>query len=145
MRKPLLFILIPLTYIVFVGLLKWRFRPPVESLMFLGGGALGIYFLDAAEAFFKLTPSPFRSVVFMGLFTIVSFFVVTSVASLIAAGLVLSLYLTMLLWQVGEWKAVGSLNSWYQMVSTPVTVSMQRYIFWGFMGFFFIETFLFVR
>src|SRR3989344_5468432 len=144
MRKPLLFILIPLAYIVLVGLLKWRFRPPIEGLMFLGGGALGIYFLDAAEAFFKLTPSPFRSVVFMGLFTIVSFFVVTSVTSLIAAGLVLSLYLTMLLWQVGEWKAVGSLNSWYQMVSTPVTVYMQRYIFWGFIGFFFIETFLFV-
>lgn len=145
MRKPLLFILIPLAYIILVGLLKWRFRPPIESLMFLAGGTIGIYFLDAAEAFFKLTPSPFRSVVFLGLFAAVSFFVVTSVASFIAGGLVLSLYLIMLMRQIGEWRVNGNLNSWYQMVATTVAVQTQRYILWGFIVLFLIETFLFVR
>lgn len=144
MRKPLLFILIPLAYIVLVGLLKWRFRPPIESLMFLLGGAIGIYFLDAAEAFFKLTPSPFRTVLFMGLFAVVSFFVVTSANSLIASGLVLSLYLTMLLWQTGEWRAAGNLNSWYQNTS-PAPLLTQKYLVWGFAVFFLVETFLFVR
>lgn len=144
LRKPILFILIPLAYVILIGLLKWRFRPPLESLMFLLGGAIGIYFLDAAEAFFKLTPSPFRSVVFTSLFAVVSFFVVTSANSLIASGLVLSLYVTMILGQVGEWKVSGNLNSWYQN-TTPVPVQTQRYLLWGFAVFFLVETFLFVR
>ncbi len=144
-KKPLLFILLSVAYLLVVDLLKWKFKPPIESVMFLVGGALGIYFLDIAELFFNLTPSPFRSVLFLGLFSAVSFFVVTSVSSLIASGLVLSLYLTMLLWQVGEWRVVGNLNSWYQMVAGPVTLDIQRWIFFGSIGLFLIETFLFVR
>lgn len=145
MRKPLLFILIPLAHIVLVGLLKWRLRPPIESLMFFAGGAIGIYFLDAAEAFFKLTPSPFRSVLFLGLFAVVSFFVVTSANSLIASGLVLSLFLTMILWQVGEWKVSGNLTSWYRMVSGSVSLETQKWILVAFICLFVVETFLFVR
>lgn len=144
LRKPILFILIPLAYVILIGLLKWRFRPPLESLMFLLGGAIGIYFLDAAEVFFKLTPSPFRSVVFTSLFVVVSFFVVTSANSLIASGLVLSLYLTMILWQIGEWKAAGNLDRWYQNTS-PAPAHTQQYVLWGFVVFFLVETFLFVR
>jgi len=144
-KKPFLFVLLSLAYVVVVGLLKWRLKPPVESVMFLVGGALGIYFLDIAELFFNLTPSPFRSVVFLGLFAVVSFFVVTSSGSLLASGLVLSLYLTMILWQVGEWNVAGNLNSWYHMVTVPVTGAIQRWIFWGLVGLFLVETFLFVR
>lgn len=144
-KKPFLFLLISLAYVIIVGLLKWRLRPPVDSLWFLGGGFLGVYFLDIAELFFNLTPSPFRSVIFLGLFSVVSFFVVTSAGSLIASGLVLSLYLCLILWQAGELKVAGNLNSWYQMVAVPVTAQIQRSIFWGFVALFFIETFFFVR
>lgn len=143
-KKPLFFVLISLLFLFLTGFLKWWIRPPVESLLFLGGGLLGIYFLDLAEAFFKVTPSPFRSIVFATLFAVVSFFIVTSSGSLFASGLVLSLYLTMILWQIGEWKVAGNVTSWYRMVAGPVTVQTQK---WGIAAFtivFLAETYLFV-
>lgn len=103
-RKPPIFLVISLAYLIGVGLLKWQIQPPVWALAYLGGGLLGVYFLDIAEVFFNLTPSPFRTVVFQALFVLVSFFVVTSSGSFLATGLVLSIYLTMLLRLVFEWK-----------------------------------------
>ena len=137
--------LLSLSYILVVGLVKWRLAPPMEALVYLAGGLLGIYFLDLAELFFKLFPSPFRSVVFQWLFVAVSFFVVTSSGSLLASGLVLSLYLTMILWQAGEWKLAGNLTSWYRMVAGPVDLGIQRWSMIAFAVIFIIETFLFIR
>ena len=144
-RKPILFVVVSLVYIAAVGFLKWRTAPPWESLWFVGGGMLGIYFLDIAEVFFALSPSPFRSVVFAAAFALVSFFVVTSSGSLLASGLVLSLYLALILWQIGEWQVRGNLVSWYQMIAGPVDQNIQR---WGvvlFVILFIVETYLFIR
>lgn len=107
-RKPLIFLIISLVYVVGSGLLRWRIHPPVWALAYVVGGVLGVYFLDIAEVFFHVTPSPFRTIVFQALFVLVSFFVVTSSGSLLATGLVLSMYLTMLLLKVGEWKVTGN-------------------------------------
>ncbi len=103
-RKPLIFLVISLAYLIGAGLLKWQIRPPVWAAAYLGGGLLGVYFLDIAEVFFNLAPSPFRTVTFQALFVVVSLFVVTSSGSLLATGLVLSIYLTMILRQIFEWK-----------------------------------------
>lgn len=103
-RKPLLFLIISFVYLVGVGFLKWQIRPPVWALSYLVGGLLGVYFLDIAEVFFNLTPSPFRTMTFQALFVLVSFFVVTSSGSLLASGLVLSIYLTLILRQIFDWK-----------------------------------------
>lgn len=103
-RKPPLFVVISVAYLVSVGFLKWQIQPPVWALAYLGGGMLGVYFLDIAEVFFNLVPSPFRTIAFQGLFVLVSFFVVTSSGSFLATGLVLSIYLTMLLRLSFEWK-----------------------------------------
>ncbi len=143
--KPVFFLLISLGYMGFVGFMKWNVRPPVLSLGFFGGGLLGIYFLDIAEAFFRLSPSPFRSVLFAAAFAAVSFFIVTSSGSLLASGLVLSLYLTLILRQAGEWHVVGNLNSWYRMIAEPVDARTQLLVFIGFMILFLVETFLFIR
>ena len=145
LKKPAFFVVVSLVYLVFVGFLKWRFAPPVTSLWYLAGGILGIYFLDIAEVFFHLSPSPFRSVVFAAAFAGVSFFVVSSSGSNIATGLVLSLYLTLILWQIGEWQIHGNLSGWYQMVAGPVAEATQRWILLAFIGLFFIESFLFIR
>lgn len=144
-RKPFLFVLISLAYLLVVGLLKWRFKPPLTTLLFLGGGAIGIYFLDISEVFFNLSPSPFRSALFMGLFAAVSFFVVTSSGSLLGSGLVLSIYLTLILWQIGEWQMAGNLNSWYRQVEGLVAPSIQRWGLIFFLFLFLIETALFLR
>lgn len=144
-NKPLFFLFISLVYLVSVGFLKWKVTPPAMALYYLFGGVTGVYFLDAAEAFFHLKPSPFRSVVFMALFSVVSFFIVTSSGSLFATGLVLSLYLSLLLWQIGEWRVMGSLHSWYRMVAGPVTVNTQGWILIAFILIFFAETYLFIR
>jgi hypothetical protein len=103
-RKPPIFLIVSLAYLAGVGFLKWQIHPPIWALAYLGGGLLGVYFLDIAEVFFSLTPSPFRTITFQALFVLVSFFVITSSGSLLATGLVLSMYLTMLLRMSFEWK-----------------------------------------
>jgi len=144
-RKPLFFLFISLGYLVLVALLKWNIHPTWNTLLFLAGGVLGVYFLDIAEVFFELTPSPFRSIVFVGAFMVVSLFIVTSSGSPLASGLVLSLYLTLLFWQVGQWQIQKNLNDWYRMVAGPVHAGAQRWILVGFVVLLFVETFLFVR
>lgn len=144
-KKPSIFLGISIGYLLIVSFLKWRMEPPAAAIFFLIGGTLGIYFLDAAEEFFRLSPSPFRSVVFAALMAFVGFFIVTSSGSALASGLVLSLYLQLILVQVGEWKAVGNLESWYRLIAAPVPHTMQRTILSLFIGIFVLETFLFVR
>ncbi len=144
-RKPLLFLFLSLAYLGLLGFVKWYIHPPLEAVWFLLGGVIGVYLLDAAEVFAAITPSPFRSIVFAGAFVVLSLFVVTSANSMLADGLVLSLYLTMLLWQVGEWQIAGNLTMWYRMVAGPVSVPLQR---WGMVIFatmFIVETLLFLR
>jgi len=144
-RKPLLFLFVSLGYLIVVGLLKWFIHPPLTAVWFILGGVIGVYLLDTAEVFFAITPSPFRSIVFAGAFVILSLFIVTSSNAILADGLVLTLYLTMLLWQLGEWQITGNLNTWYRMIEGPVSVPLQK---WGMILFavlFFVETLLFLR
>jgi hypothetical protein len=144
-RKPLLFLFLSLGYVGLLGFAKWFIHPPLEAVWFIFGGAIGVYLLDAAEVFFAINPSPFRTIVFAGAFVVLSLFVVTSSNSMLASGLVLSLYLTMLLWQIGQWQIDGNLNTWYRMVAGPVSVQHQK---WGmiiFAALFAVETLLFLR
>ena len=143
-RKPPLFVFLSLGYLVLVGLLKWHLAPPIGALWFLLGGAIGVYLLDGAEVFFALSPSPFRSVIFTGAFVIVSLFVSTSSGSLLAQGLVFSLYLTLILWQVGQWQYSGNLDDWYRMIATPVTRTVERWVLLLFTLIFIVETLLFL-
>ena len=145
LRKPFLFVVTSLVYLVLVGFLKWQVHPPLSAVWYLTGGVIGIYFLDAAEIFFALTPSPFRSVVFLVLFIVVSFFVVTSSGSLLASGLVLSLFLSILLWQLGEWEVSKNIDSWYRMVAGGVSRSIERWVLAGSIVLFLIETYFFTR
>jgi len=144
-RKPFFFLLTSISYILLTGFIKWTVRPPLEALWYLLGGFLGVYFLDLAEEFFRLSPSPFRTIVFTAGFALVSFFVVTSSGSLLAIGLVLSLYLTIILWQLGERQVKGNLDEWYKLVAGPVDTRTQTWILIGFIALFLLETYFFVR
>lgn len=144
-QKPRIFVYISLVYLLIIVLAKWVLHPSLDALWFFLGGAIGVYFLDAAEIFFALNPSPFRSVVFGALFAAVAFFVVTSSTGTIGSGLVLSLYLQILLWQIGEWKVNGNVNSWYRMVAGPVPPSSQRLILIVSAVVFLAETLIFIR
>ncbi len=156
-KKPVLFLAVSVGYAIGVGILKWKIVWPPQSnaagtfdvlpqaFLYLSGAILGVYFLDGAEVFFALTPSPFRSIVFMAAYAVVSFFVVTSSGSFLGAGLVLSLYLSLLLWQIGELGLTGNLNSWYRMVAGVPTVIQQKWILAAMAAVFFIETYLFIR
>lgn len=143
-KKPLLLLAISLGYLVLVGVLKWGIRPGVEAIYFAAGGLIGVYFLDVAEIFFKLTPSPFRSSVFAAGFAVVSFFIISSTDSLLGKGLVLSLYVTILLWQIGEWHLRGNLDSWYKMIAGGVTVQTQHWIMLALAAIFLVETYIFI-
>jgi hypothetical protein len=144
-RKSFIFLLISLTYLVLVCVLKWNIHPVVGTFLFIGGGVIGVYFLDIAEALFAITPSPFRSIVFVALFALVALFIVTSSGSRFAAGLVLSLFLTILLWQIGQWQIQKHLNDWYRMIAGPVSTPIQAWILVVSVVVFIIETLLFIR
>jgi len=144
-KKPRIFLFADLIYLFLVGILTWQIHPPLGAFWYLLGGILGIFFLDFSEVIFNLTPSPFRSVVFAVPFAGVSFFIVTSSGSTFASGLVLSIYLTMILWQLGEWKALGNLQNWFAMVASPVTLRVQRLSLAVFIGLFLVLTYLFIR
>jgi hypothetical protein len=83
--------------------------------------------------------------VFAALFALVGLFIVTSSGSMTASGLVLSLYLTMILWQIGEWEIKKNLNDWYRMIAGSVSARIQVWILVGFIAVFLIETLLFIR
>lgn len=144
-RKPPLFLLLSLGYLAIVGFLKWNIHPVAATALFVGGGVVGVYFLDIAEVFFHLMPSPFRSIVFATLFALVGLFIVTSSGSVTASGLVLSLYLILILWQIGELEIKKNLNDWYRMVAGPVSTRIQVWILVGFIAVFLIETLLFIH
>ena len=144
-KKPLLFLVVSVVYALGIGVLKWGIAWPPQAALYVAGALIGVYFLDGAEVFFHLTPSPFRSIVFVAMFALVSLFVVTSSGSYLGSGLVLSLYLSLLLWQLGEWKLVGNLTSWYRMVAGPVSVTTQRWVLVALAAIFLVETYLFIR
>ena len=143
-RKPPFFLFLSLGYLILTAFLKWTIHPSAGTLLFIVGGLIGVYFLDIAEVFFHLTPSPFRSIVFEAAFVIVSLFVVTSSGSAITSGLVLSLYLSLCLWQVGQWQIQHNLTDWYRMVNGTVPIEVQWWILVGTLVVFLIETLLFV-
>jgi len=144
-RKPLLFLIGSLFYVIIVYLFKWNIHPSWNALWFMSGSIIGLYLLEAAEDFFHLEPSPFRSIVFVTLLTIVSFFVVTSSGSYLASGVVLMLCLTLFFLQLGEWVTVKNLHRWYTMLADPIPTKVQFGLLIIFGVCFFIETVLFIR
>lgn len=142
-RKPPVLFAIPLVYLILVGVLKWGIHLNPGILSYAVGGIVGIFFLDAAEVFFNLKPSPFRTVIFAAGLAIISFFVVTSTGSLLGIGLVLSLYVTLLLGQIAELQARGNLSSWFWMISFPVSERKQKLLFGVFLLTFILETYIF--
>ncbi len=143
-RKPLIFLLVFFGYFFIAAVFKWHIHPNISTAIFLLGGIVGVYFLDVAEVVFHLTPSPFRSVVFEWAFAVVSLFIISSSGSMLASGLVLSLYLSMILWQIGEWEIHKNLNDWYTMIKGTVTTNTELWIFAGFIVLFIIETFVYI-
>ncbi len=144
-KKPLQLSLSMVGYLLVTGLLKWGTRLDFGAIWYLLGGGLGIYFLDIAEEFVKLRPSPFRSIIFVWAFSLVAAFVVSSSDSAFGKGLILVLYLTLLYWQVGEWRIRGNLDSWYNMVSGTVSGNVQKLSLVCLVGLFGFLTFIFVR
>lgn len=144
-KKPTIFLLISCLYFIGVVLLKWWIHPNLDTLWFFVGCAIGIYFLDGAEVFFQLNPSPFRSQIFASLFIIVGLFIVTSSGSALASGLVLSLYLQMVLWQIGEWRVAGNLQDWYAMFAITVPERIQFIAMNIFGAILLFESYIFIR
>lgn len=144
-KKPFLFVFISLLYALGVAFLRWGIHPVWNVFWFLTGSLLGIYFLDISEDLFAISPSPFRTIVFLGAFILVSFFIVTSSGNAFAVGLVLLMFLDLILWQIGELGATGNLNQWYAMMKTSVSGKLQK---WGLaigIVMFLFETAIFLR
>jgi len=143
--KPRWIVLLIFSYILILGILKWRFTPDLTTVYYLAGGLFGVFFMDIADLIFTIHPSPFRSIIFVILFSVVSFFIVTSSGSMFAIGLVLSLYFTLLLLAAEEWQASGNLDVWYSLVKGPPGVKMQQVTVIGIALVLVIETLIFIR
>jgi hypothetical protein len=144
-KKPAEFLILSFIYLILTGFLKWFIHPPIGALWYLAGGFAGIYFLDVAEVFFNLQPSPFRTILFSFVFAVAAFFIVTSSGSILASGLVLSIFFTLVLWQVGEWQIQKNLTSWYRMIAGQTPVPVQRWVLIVYLVAFLVVTFYFIR
>ncbi len=144
-KKPLFFLSVSLIYLALTAFFRWGLHPEWGILTYVIGGFLGIYILDAFEEFIRITPSPFRSVVFVGGFVVVSLFVVTSSVGFVAKGLVGTIYITLILWMLGEWQSTGTLNSWFTMIATPTSVRQQQIFTIIFFALFLLETYIVIQ
>lgn len=142
---PFVLFITSFLYLLAIGLLKWGMAPTANALWLITGGIIGIYFLDIAEAVFAVKPSPFRSIIFLVLFVLVSFFIITSSGSTLAVGLVLTLFLHFLWLLLAEWKKIGNITSWFQMTAVNPSPSVQRWVVVGAFIVFIVETMLFIR
>jgi len=144
-KKPPLFFILSIVYLAIVVFLKWGIQPTYGTLLFLIGGFIGIYALDVAEGFFGITPSPFKSIIFLAGLIITVLYIVTSSGSTLASGLALSIYATMLFGSIGQWQINNNLDSWYRMIAGKVNANVQLWILVASIAIFFIETGLFIR
>lgn len=115
-----------LVYLVCLIFLHWRLKPALASFFLLAGGVLGVIFLDLADVLFKISPSPFRNVLFQTVFVPFSFFVLTSSGSLFGQGLVLSIFLSMLISQWRELSQTGNLYNWFAIIKRNVDQKTQK-------------------
>jgi hypothetical protein len=144
-KKPLFHFLIPFLYLLCAGFLKWTIHPTWMTLFFALGALMGIYFLDVAEKFANITPSPFRSVVFFGLLAVVMLFIVTSSGSVFASGLVLTVYLTSLLWFGQGFMKDGNTDAWFTQLADPVSPMARKISLGIFIALFVLASVMFVR
>jgi hypothetical protein len=144
-NKPIFFQAVTLGYLLIMTLLKWQIRLTLTTAYFVVGGIIGLYLIDIAEAFVELRPSPFRTWLFCYGFIIVSLFVVTSSGSYLASGLVLSMFITLIIWMGGQLHLTANTDSWYQMLKSPAPRRNQGIQYGVFILIFLLETFLFLR
>jgi len=143
-KKPTLLVIIPIMYFFLVLFAKWQLSLPVGALWFFLGGIIGIYSVDVVEEFFHVSPSPFRSMMcVIGLF-IVGFYTITSTREMIPSGMVLSLSLTLFLFQVSEWRIRKNLDSWYVMFFGSAKRNVQRIVLIVTAAVFLLETMMFI-
>lgn len=144
MRRQYIPLLITIIYLIFLIIFRWGFKVKPEILLFLAGGILGVYFLDLAEVLFRISPSPFRNILFQAIFVPFSLFVLTSSGSLFGTGLVLSIFLTMLLGQWQEFSKSGNINNWFWIVKKEFSPKTQQLYFAIMVGIFILLSLLFV-
>jgi hypothetical protein len=144
-KKPFLHVLAPCIFLVCAGFFKWTIHPTWMTLFFALGGIMGIYFLDFAEEFANINPSPFRSILFFGGLGVVMLFIVTSSGSAFTSGLVFSVYLTLLLWFIRDFMKDGDTNRWFTQLADPVGTTAKKPILGVLIALFVLASVLFVR
>jgi len=143
-QKPLLLVVVPIVYFFLVIFAKWQLHFSLDALFFFLGGIISIYLLDIAEEVFPVTPSPFRTMLFVTGLGVIGFYIITSTREMIASGLALGLMANIFLFQVSEWKLRKNLDYWYQVFLGNVSTDKQKIglLFLGIV--FLLQTILFV-
>jgi hypothetical protein len=143
-RTSLLLLIITVSYLLFLTILRWKTNLDWRILFFLGGGILGVYFLDLADILFKISPSPFKNVLFQAIFVPFSLFVLTSSGSLFGAGLIFSIFLSMLFGQWQEFGKSGNISNWFWIVKVDFPPKTQQIYFAVMSGIFIFLSLLFI-
>jgi hypothetical protein len=144
LKKPPLFVLFPIGILFVLLLFKWQLSFPFESLWFFVGGVMGIYILDIAEELFNVHPSPFRSVFFMLLLSILTFYILSSTKEFLAMGLCLLVLLEVLILYIRQWRSKQPLDQWYSIIFHNVPQSFRNISGMMFIGIYSFLCLLFV-
>ena len=134
LKKPPLFVLLPISLLFILLLLKWQFTFPIISLTFFLGGVIGIYLLEIAEVFVNSHPSPFRTMLFMLLLGVTTFYTISSTNSYFAKGICLFLLLDLVMKYTLQWKKGSSLDEWFSLLFDNLNSQVKKTSGWFVLG-----------
>lgn len=139
-------VLLTAVYTAAIVLVKWGIKPSWDMLWFVIGATIGLFLFEIGEELFKITPSPFRSILFYAGFLAVAVFVVTSSGNPIVTGLILAMYIDMADILIREWHQNGKLDqSWFNQLNLEISAVNQRNLIYLYLGVFVFLTFQFIR
>ena len=140
---PIPAIIFTTLYIFAMVFLKWGLEFDVNIILFSGGAMVGLILLDVFDVLFpEITISP-RTIIGEVVFIVLSLFVITSSGSIVGSGVVLSLFLRILIEQVGEFITTKGISSWFTRAHLDPSPSIEQVVLWGGVVLFIIETYIF--
>lgn len=140
---PILSIIATVIFTSLVIFIKWGIELNMDMVFFLWGAIIGLILLDVLELLFEKS-SPFRTVLFELVFVVLGFFIVSSSASVLGVGVVLSYFLRMIVEQALEIQKTNQLVSWTTGVKVSDKTSFGYIVFIGGIAAFVFETAIFV-
>jgi len=115
---PIKWYVVSSIYLLIIILFHWGLHPAIGTLVFVIGGFIGLFILDATELAINVEPSPLRNMLTQFIIIVLAFFVVTSTQTNLGSGVILFLSLRILIGQWQDFTRDRNITSWLPQIKT---------------------------